>query len=87
MEGSAEMQLDLRGLRYEEAVDRLTKQLDAAVMQGLTGFEIVHGKGEGVLQEAVRAVLSENPAVEEFRFAPPELGGFGKTVVKLQKTH
>lgn len=87
VEGSAEMQLDLRGLRYEEAVDRLTKQLDAAVMQGLTGFEIVHGKGEGVLREAVRAVLSENPAVEEFHFAPPELGGFGKTVVKLQKTH
>lgn len=86
-EGNAEMQLDLRGLRYEEAVDRLVKQLDGAVMHGLGEFEIIHGKGEGVLQEAVRSVLSESPAVQDFRFAPPEQGGFGKTVVKLQKTN
>ena len=75
--------LDLRGMRYEEASTALVDQLDQAVMSGLRSFEIIHGKGEGVLQKAVQDVLSAHPGVENFRFARPESGGYGKTIVDL----
>jgi DNA mismatch repair protein MutS2 len=75
--------LDLRGMRYEEAASSVKDQLDQAVMSGLGSFEIIHGKGEGVLQKAVRDVLSDHPGVETFRFARPEAGGYGKTIVDL----
>ena len=75
--------LDVRGMRYEEAAAALGSQLDQALMSGLNSFEIIHGKGEGVLQKAVRDVLSRHPGVENFRFARPEAGGYGKTIVDL----
>ena len=50
-------------------------------------LQAIHGKGEGILQDAVRKVLEELPVVEDFSFAPPEAGGFGKTVVVLRKSH
>jgi DNA mismatch repair protein MutS2 len=79
------MELDIRGMRYEEAQGELRKYLDNAVLQGMERLEIIHGKGEGVLQDAVRKVLRELPVVEDFSFAPPEIGGFGKTIVVLKK--
>ena len=79
------MVLDVRGLRYEEAVSSVKRQLDDSVMTGLSGFEIIHGTGEGVLQKAVKDVLDENGSVEEFHYARPEMGGFGKTIVTLRR--
>lgn len=81
------MELDIRGMRYEEAQGELRKYLDKAVLQGMERLEIIHGKGEGVLQEAVRTVLRELPVVEDFFFASPEIGGFGKTIVMLKKSN
>lgn len=77
------MELDIRGLRYEEAEQELRRYVDNAVLQGRDRLEIIHGKGEGVLQQAVRNVLSELPIVADYQFAPPESGGFGKTIVTL----
>ncbi|MFP4563275.1 MAG: endonuclease MutS2 [Spirochaetia bacterium] len=75
--------LDIRGMRYEEAAAALSGQLDQALVSGLHSFEIIHGKGEGVLQKAVQDVLSRHPGVENFRFARPEAGGYGKTIVDI----
>jgi len=77
-------ELDVRGLRSEEALQSLEKQIDSAVLTGLSDFSVIHGKGEGILQRAVHQFLSGHPAVEEYRFAPPELGGYGKTVIRLK---
>lgn len=79
----ASIELDIRGYRLAEAVAALERQLDAATMEGLHGFSIIHGTGEGVLQQGVRATLSRYPGVLEFRYARPEEGGYGKTVVSL----
>lgn len=80
----AKFELDLRGLRTDEALHSLEKQTDRAIVQGLQEFGIIHGKGEGILQKAVWEYLKSCPAVADFSFAVPEAGGSGKTLVRLK---
>jgi DNA mismatch repair protein MutS2 len=80
----ARFELDIRGLRAAEALTALVKQTDKAIMQGLQEFSVIHGKGEGILQETVHTYLRGNPAVENFSFAHPDQGGTGKTLVRLK---
>lgn len=76
-------ELYLLGMRAEEAIKVLQRQLDLCSMQNFKTFSIVHGKGTGVLQQAVQDYLSTYPGVKEFHFARPEEGGFGKTFVTM----
>jgi DNA mismatch repair protein MutS2 len=79
-----ELELDVRGFRYEQAIDALRRQIDNAILSGLREFSVIHGKGEGILQEGIQRYLRESPEVESFSFSHPESGGFGKTVVTLK---
>ena len=76
-------ELRLLGLRYEQAMNALQRQLDLCVMNSFKNFSVIHGKGTGALQQGVHDFLSNNPAVKNFSFAPPQDGGFGKTYVEL----
>jgi DNA mismatch repair protein MutS2 len=80
----AAMELDLRGYRLDEALSAMRRQLDAAALQGMREFGVIHGKGEGVLREAVHRFLKAEGVVEEFGFSRPEAGGFGRTFVRLK---
>ncbi len=75
--------LDLRGLRVEEALDRLVEALDRAAAAGRPRLEIVHGVGTGALQAAVRRHLAESPYVARFLPGDPERGGDGVTLAEL----
>ena len=77
-------ELHIRGMRLEEAMRLVEKQLDSALVHGLREFAIVHGKGEGILRKAIHEYLRGLPAVEGFRFSAPEEGGFGRTIVTLK---
>lgn len=77
-------ELRLLGMRYEEAMKAVEKQIDLAVLNRLCSFSIVHGKGTGVLQQGVQRYLASCAAVAEYGFARPEDGGFGKTYVTLK---
>ena len=77
-------ELDLRGLRLEEALNRLQQQIDNAVLTNFREFSVIHGMGEGILQKGVRDYLVSCSSVKEFNFAHPDQGGFGKTVVFLK---
>jgi DNA mismatch repair protein MutS2 len=81
----ARIELSLLGMRLEEALDALRRQMDAAVLAGLKGFSIVHGKGDGILQKGVRDFLKDSPLVAEYGFSRPEQGGFGRTEVVLKE--
>lgn len=83
--GSPVFELHLRGLRLEEAMKKFEQQLDYAVMQGLFEFQVVHGKGEGILQRAIHEYLAKNSFVEDYFFSSPRQGGFGKTIVRLKQ--
>jgi DNA mismatch repair protein MutS2 len=78
------LELHIRGMRLDEAMKLVEKQLDSALLHGLREFSIVHGKGEGILRTAVHDYLRSLPAVEDFRFSAPEEGGYGKTIVTLK---
>ena len=78
-----ELQLNVRGMRLEEALSRLEQQIDGAVLGGMHVFSVIHGKGEGVLRRGIHEYLKRNSFVEEFSHAPADEGGFGATVVRL----
>ena len=76
-------ELDLRGLTVEEALEKVDKYLDDALLAGLSRCRIIHGKGTGALRSAVRAQLENHPQVKAFRFGGPGEGGDGVTVAEL----
>jgi len=76
-------ELRLIGMRHDEAMKALERQLDLAAMKGLNEFSIVHGKGHGILQQGVHDALARSPVVSEYHFARPEDGGTGKTIVRI----
>lgn len=80
---TAKPQLNIRGLTVEEALPLLDKFLDDASLAQLEEVRIIHGKGTGVLREAVRDFLRNHALVKGFRFADPHDGGIGVTVAEL----
>ncbi|MCL2809710.1 MAG: endonuclease MutS2 [Treponema sp.] len=77
-------ELKIRGMRFEEAMELVRRQIESAMLSGLKNFSIIHGKGHGILRQGVHDYLRNNPAVAEFHFARPEIGGFGRTEVVLK---
>ena len=70
-------------MHADEAIKALERQIDLCVLNNFLHFSVIHGKGDGVLQQAVKDYLSNCPVVKEFNFAPAEDGGAGKTYVLL----
>ena len=76
-------ELRLLGMRSEEAIRALEHQIDLCVLNNFTHFSVIHGKGDGILQQTVKDYLSHCPMVKGFNYAPAEDGGAGKTYVSL----
>lgn len=76
-------ELKLLGMRSDEAIHALEHQIDLCTLNNFLHFSVIHGKGDGILQQAVRDYLSHCILVKSFEFAPPEDGGTGKTYVSL----
>ena len=74
---------DLRGLRVDEARDRLAADLDRALAAGRSRLEIVHGVGTGALRRLVREELAGSALVARIADAAPDQGGDGVTIVWL----
>lgn len=78
-------ELDLRGKTVEEGLTLVDKYLDDAFLSSLGRVRLIHGKGTGTLGEAVQRYLAGHPHVKEFRYADPNQGGHGVTVVDLHQ--
>ncbi|MGT2812086.1 endonuclease MutS2 [Streptococcus minor] len=76
--------LDLRGKRYEEAMQELDEFIDQALLNNMSQVDIVHGIGTGVIREAVTKYLRSNRNVKEFGYAPQNAGGSGCTIVTFK---
>ncbi|MDR2596932.1 MAG: endonuclease MutS2 [Treponema sp.] len=81
---AAVFELKLIGMRLEDAKDALRRQIEAALLSGLKTFAVIHGKGSGILQKGIHDYLKDDPAIADYYFARPELGGFGRTEVVLK---
>ena len=78
------LSLDLRGERYEDAKERLSKYFDDALLTGLKQFTIIHGYGTGAIRGLVQDFLKKNKNVQSFRYGGEGEGGMGSTVVVLK---
>jgi DNA mismatch repair protein MutS2 len=79
--GDVPYQLDLRGLRRDEALERLEQYLEDASLTGMPEARIVHGKGTGAIRQAVRDTLRRSQFVSRFAPEPDASGGDGATQV------
>jgi DNA mismatch repair protein MutS2 len=81
---SSAAEIHVRGLRVEEALERVDKFLDEAALAGQREVRIVHGLGRGALKKAIAEFLADHPHVESAREAEREHGGAGATIVTLR---
>ncbi len=79
----ATTEIDVRGMRVDEAWPLVDKAIDNATLVGLSEVRIIHGRGTGQLGRGIRELLDDHPQVEGLSWAPDREGGTGVTVVKL----
>ena len=75
--------LDVRGMRGDEALNAVTYFIDDAILVGMSRVRILHGKGNGILRQLIRQYLSTVPNVTHFADEHVQFGGAGITVVDL----
>ncbi|MFA6827562.1 MAG: Smr/MutS family protein, partial [Bacilli bacterium] len=78
-------ELDLRGMRYEDAKISLDRYFDDVLLSGFSQFSIIHGFGTGVIRELVQSFLKSNKEVLDYRYGVDGEGGQGVTIVTLKK--
>lgn len=83
MSRKAGQELHLRRLTVDEAIYELDRFLNAAFVGDLPQVRVVHGKGTGVLRQAVHEELAKHPLVRSFRLGGFGEGGPGVTIVEL----
>ena len=76
-------ELDVRGMRGDEAIESVAAFIDTAILSGYSNLRILHGTGNGILQQLIRNYLKKISAVKSFREEDIQLGGAGITVVEL----
>lgn len=82
----AAREVDLRGERVEEAVEKLNRALDDAILGNEPELRIIHGHGTGALRAAIRTLLAGNREVVHFRPGEKNEGGDGATIVYFQES-
>jgi DNA mismatch repair protein MutS2 len=78
-------EINIIGERADDAMDRVERFLDDAVMATAARVRIVHGHGMGILKRAVQELLKKNPHVEKHYPASQFEGGAGATIVELKE--
>ncbi|MBI5499194.1 MAG: Smr/MutS family protein [Deltaproteobacteria bacterium] len=76
--------IDLRGLRVDEALDRLDEQLDRMFQAEAGTVWVIHGHGTGAVRKAVREKLRAHPLVSEWRPGETGEGGDGVSLLRLK---
>ena len=76
-------EIDIRGVRGEEALNRVRELIDDALIVQHKNLRILHGKGNGILRQLVRDYLATVDVVKSFRDEHVDMGGSGITVVEI----
>jgi DNA mismatch repair protein MutS2 len=80
---AADKELDLHRLTVDEALPRLNEHVYQAFLAGVRMVCVNHGKGTGVLRQAVHRELKKNTLIKSFRYGGCGEGGNGVTIVEL----
>ena len=81
--GNFHQDLDVRGMRGDEALQAVQYFIDDAILVGMPRVRILHGKGNGILRQLIRQYLSSVPNVTHYADEHVQFGGAGITVVDL----
>lgn len=76
-------EIDVRGMRGEEALQTVTYFIDDAIQVGAQQVRILHGTGTGILRQLIREYLRSVPGVRSFHDEHVQFGGAGITVIEL----
>ena len=76
--------IDVRGMRGDEALQAVTYYIDDAVLVGSSMVRILHGTGSGILRTLIREYLQTLPFVASARDEHVQFGGSGITVVTFK---
>ncbi len=77
-------ELDFRGHNVSDGLREVDKYLDTAYLAGMNKVSLIHGKGTGVLRDAVRQYLAKHPFVASYRSGDYYEGGTGVTIVEFK---
>lgn len=80
---SFKQDIDVRGMRGDEALQAVTYFIDDAILVGMNRVRILHGTGTGILRTLIRQYLATVPGVRHFADEHVQFGGAGITVVDL----
>ncbi len=83
-ERRGKMELDIRGCACDDGVYQLDEFIDRAVMSNISMVTIIHGKGTGVLRQAVQSRLKSHPSVKSYRSGVFGEGEDGVTIAELK---
>jgi len=76
-------ELDVRGMRGDEALQAVTYFVDDAILVGVSPVRILHGTGTGALRQIIREYLHSVPGIRKYHDEHVQFGGAGITVVEL----
>lgn len=77
----ATSKLDIHGLRAEEALEKIEKFINLAILNNLNEVLIYHGVGSGILASITHEYLGSHPHIKEFKYAAQSVGGMGATLI------
>ncbi|MDY0371612.1 MAG: Smr/MutS family protein, partial [Sphaerochaetaceae bacterium] len=67
----------------EQSLEVVSEQIEGALVHSIGSFSIIHGLGDGILSRGIHDYLEKVPQVNNYYFARPEDGGYGKTYVEF----
>ncbi len=74
-------ELDVRGERVNDAIEKVMRYVDDAIMLNMSSVRIIHGKGTGALREEIQKFLRSTPGVSSVTDEHIQFGGTGVTIV------
>ena len=77
-------EIDVRGERVHDALDKVMRFIDDAIMLNMGSVRIIHGKGTGALREEIQKFLRTTPGVGKVSDEQVQFGGTGVTIVTLE---
>jgi DNA mismatch repair protein MutS2 len=77
-------EIDVRGMRTEDALAAIERLFDRALMMGFGNLKILHGKGDGILRKMIRQYLKKYDQVDRMEDEHMDRGGDGITYVYLK---
>lgn len=73
--------IDVRGLRADEALQKVADFIDESIMLNVSEVRILHGKGNGILRQLIREFIHDIDLIKEYRDEDIRFGGSGITII------